>query len=65
MTMDTLKAVEMMEDAGLDRKKATAIAKAIKEVGRHDLVTRADLWQHTVAIIASFIGVASVFKIFG
>jgi len=44
ITFDTLKFVETLEDAGLDRKQASAIASAVRD--SHDAadpVTRKDL----------------------
>jgi len=44
ITFDTLKFVQTLEDAGVDRKQATAIAQAVRD--SHDaaeLVTKSDL----------------------
>jgi len=44
ITFDTLKFVETLEDAGLDRKQAVAIASAVRDShDAADLVTKKDL----------------------
>ncbi len=45
MSMDTLKAAEDLETAGFDKPKAAAIARAINDHGRAQLVTKPDLDQ--------------------
>ncbi len=49
--MDTLKAAQELQSSGFKKDQDEAMAKVINELGRADLVTKADLWQHTVAII--------------
>jgi len=44
ITFDTLKFVETLEDAGLERRQASAIASAVRDSREAaDLVTRKDL----------------------
>jgi len=44
ITCDTLKVLETLENAGLDRKQASAIASAVRDShDAADLVTRKDL----------------------
>lgn len=52
-SMDTLKAARSLKNKGFSTEQAEAIAEVINEVGRADLVTKSDLWQHTVAIIVA------------
>lgn len=68
-SMDTLKAARELEQAGMEKHQAEAVALVINEHGRADLVTRdyldKRLWQQAVMIVGSFIAVASLFKVFG
>lgn len=67
-TMDTLKASNELAAAGIEKAHAEAIARAINEHGRGDLVTKdyldARLWQHTATIVGSVLAIATMFKLF-
>ncbi len=76
MGMDTLKAAEDLETAGFDKPKAAAIARAINDHGRAQLVTKPDLdqavarleslmWKQTIVIAGAVAAIASLLRLFG
>jgi len=51
ITFDTLKFVETLEQAGLERKQASAIASAVRDShDAADVVTKGDL-RHEIALV--------------
>jgi hypothetical protein len=67
-TMDTLKAAQELEKAGLPKPQAEAISRIINDLGRADLVTKdhldVRLLQHTLATVAALAMIAGMFKLF-
>lgn len=66
--MDTLKAAQELEKAGLPKPQAEAISRIINDLGRADLVTKeyldVRLLQHTLATVAAFAMIAGLFRLF-
>lgn len=66
-TMDTLKAAQELEKAGLPKPQAEAISRIVNDLGRADLVTKdhldVRLLQHTLATVAAFAIIAGLFKL--
>ena len=65
-TFDTLRAVRQLEDAGLDRKAAEAVASAIR-AGQNELATKGDIrtlqWVigiHLAISLATLAGVPAI-----
>jgi len=63
ITFDTLKFVETLEDAGVDRKQASAFAVAVRDSHESaELATKADLRELEVRMNARFEAIDSRFE---
>jgi len=67
-SIDTLKAAQELEKAGLPKPLAEAISRIVNDLGWADLVTKdhldVRLLQHTLATIAALAMIAGMFRLF-